>query len=62
VETREEFAFERVVSCCSGEQWWRTKLDFCSGEPFYDHHRPTTLGAAPEIVRARDVLIGLRVP
>jgi hypothetical protein len=34
-------------------------LDFCSGEPFNDHHRSTTHGAAPKIVRARDVLIGL---
>jgi hypothetical protein len=36
-------------------------LNFCSGEPFDDHHRSTTLGAAPKVVRAiggGDVLIG----
>ena len=59
-ETREGFEFERVVSCGS-EQWWRAKLNFCSREPFDDHHRSTTLGAAPKVVRViggGDVLIG----
>jgi hypothetical protein len=60
-EIREGFEFERVASCGDVEQWWRTKLDFCSGEPFGDHHWSTTLGAAPEMVRARGVLIGLRL-
>jgi hypothetical protein len=60
-QTRGGFAFDRVVSCSGRDRRWRTKLDFCSGEPFNDHHRSTTLGTAPEIVRARDVLIGLRV-
>ena len=43
------------------EQRWRTKLDFGSREPFDDHHRSTTLGAAPKIVRVvggGDVLFG----
>ena len=62
-ETREGLELERVVSCGSGEQrWrWRTKLDFCSRKPFDDHHRSTTQGAAPEVVRATGVLIGLRL-
>jgi hypothetical protein len=44
----------------SGERWRRTKLDFCGGEPFNDHHWSTTLGTASEMVRARSVLKGLR--
>ena len=62
-ETREGFELERVASCRSREHRWRTKLDFSSGESFDDNHRPTTLGAAPEIARvvgARPVLFGLR--
>jgi hypothetical protein len=58
-ETREGFELEKVVSCGNGERW-RTKLHFYSREPFDDHHRSTTHGAAPEIVRARDVLMDLR--
>jgi hypothetical protein len=50
-ETREGFGFERVVSCASGDQWWRTKLDFCSRESFDDYHRSTTLRAAPKVAR-----------
>ena len=50
-EAREVFELERVVSCCSGDRRWRTKLNFSSGEPFDDHHRPTTLGAAIKIRR-----------
>ena len=60
VERREGFELERVVSCSDGERRWRAQLNFCSGEPFDDHHRSTTLGAAPEIVRVRGVLIGQR--
>ena len=62
-ETREGFELERVASCCSREHRWRTKLDFSSGESFDDHHRATTIGAAPEIARvvgARAVLFGRR--
>ena len=58
-ETRAGLELEKVMSCGSREQRWRTKLDLGSGEPLDDHHRSTTLGAAPEIVRARGVLIGL---
>jgi hypothetical protein len=29
-----EFELEQVVSCGSGDRWWRTKLDFGRGEPF----------------------------
>jgi len=36
------------------------KLDFGSRAPFDDHHRSTTQGATPEVVRATAVLIGLR--
>jgi hypothetical protein len=59
-ETCEGFEFEKVVSCSGRDPRRRTKLDFCSGEPFNDHHRSTTLGAAPEIVRVRSLLIGLK--
>ena len=48
-ETRDSLEFQRVVSCRSRDRWWRTKLDFRSGESFDDHHRPTTLGAAIKI-------------
>ncbi len=55
------FELERVASCRSRDHWWRTKLDFSSGESFDDPHRPTTLGAKPKIVRIRggDRLLGL---
>ena len=49
------------MSCCSGDQWRRTKLHFWSGESLDDHHRSTTLGATPKIVRGRSVLIRLRL-
>jgi hypothetical protein len=49
-ETREGFEFERVVSCGSGDRWWRTKLDFGRGEPLDDYHRSATLGAAPKVM------------
>ena len=35
-------------------------MDFDGGESFDDHHRSTTFGTAPEIVRIRGALIGLR--
>jgi hypothetical protein len=41
------FELERVVSCCNVELWWRTKLEFCSGEPFDDFHGSAAFGAAP---------------
>jgi len=55
------FELERVASCRSRDHWWRTKLDFSSGESFDDPHRPTTLGAKPKIVRTGggDRLLGL---
>ena len=59
-ETREGFGLERVVSCGRGEQRWRAKLDLGSGKSLDDLHRATTLGAMPEIVRGRTVLISLR--
>jgi hypothetical protein len=37
-ETRGGFELERVVSCRSHDHWWRTKLDFGSGESFDDLH------------------------
>jgi hypothetical protein len=62
-EEREFSELERVVSCRSADPWWRTKLDFGSGEPFDDLHRSTAFRAAPKIgaVRGgRGVLFGLR--
>jgi hypothetical protein len=59
-ERREGFGLDRSVSCDRSEQRWRTELDFCSREPFDDHHRSTTLGTTPETVRASDILIHLR--
>jgi hypothetical protein len=47
-ETREGFELEKAVSCGSGGQRRRTKLDRDSREPLDDHHRATTLGAAPK--------------
>ena len=46
---RRVFELERVVSCRSADPWWRTKLDFGSGEPFDDLHRSTAFRAAPRI-------------
>jgi hypothetical protein len=57
------FELERVVSCRNADPWWRTKLDFGSGEPFDDLHRSTAFRAAPRIGRdfaGRGVLFGLR--
>src|SRR5467141_2644277 len=58
------FELERVASCRSRDQRWRTKLDFRSGESFDDHHRPTTLGTRPKIARTGGggLLLGLRCP
>lgn len=60
-ETCGGFALDRVVSCSNHDQRWRTELDFCSGEPLNDYHGSTTLGAAPEILRVRSILISLRL-
>jgi len=43
------FELERVVSCRSADLWWRTKLEFGSGEPFDDLHWSSTLGTAIKI-------------
>jgi hypothetical protein len=48
-EARRILLMERVVSCGSGDQRWRTKLHFGSREPLDDHHRSSTLGAEPKI-------------
>ena len=48
-EERGVFEMERVVSCRSVDPWWRTKLDFGSGESLDDLHRCTALRAAPRI-------------
>ena len=50
-EARRILLMERVVSCGSGDQRWRTKLYLGSREPFDDHHRSSTLGAEPKIAR-----------
>ena len=48
-ERRRVFELERVVSCRRADAWWRTKLNFGSGEPFDDLHRSTAFRAAPKI-------------
>jgi hypothetical protein len=61
---RRVFELERVVSCRSADPWWRTKLNFSSGEPFDDLHRSTAFRAAPKvgtIFGGRGVLFGLRL-
>lgn len=63
-ERRRVFDLERVVSCRSADLWWRTKLDFSSGEPFDDLHRSTAFRAAPKIgtlFGGRGVLFGTRL-
>ncbi len=62
-EGRRVFELERVVSCRNADRWWRTKLDFGSGEPFDDLHRSTAFRAAPKtgtIFGGRGVLFVLR--
>ena len=48
-EAREGFELEGVVSCCSGDQWWRTELDLGGGEPLDDLHWSFTFGTTIEI-------------
>ena len=62
-EGRRVFELERVVLCRSADPWWRTKLDFGSGESFDDLHRSTAFRTAPKIgtvFGGRGVLFGLR--
>ena len=62
-EGRRVFELERVVSCRSADPWWRTKLNFGSGESFDDLHQSTAFRAAPrigEVFGAGTVLFGLR--
>ena len=62
LEGRGVFELERVVSCRRADPWWRTKLNFGSGEPFDDLHRSTAFRAAPKIgtvFGGRGVLFGL---
>jgi hypothetical protein len=64
LEGRRVFELERVVSCRRADAWWRTKLNFGSGEPFGDLHRSTAFRAAPKsgtIFGGRGVLSGLRL-
>ena len=49
LEGRRVFELERVVSCRNADPWWRTKLDFGSGQPFDDLHWSSTLGTAIKI-------------
>jgi hypothetical protein len=44
LEVPRVFELERVVSCRRADPWWRTKLNFGSGEPFDDLHRSPHLG------------------
>jgi hypothetical protein len=63
LEGRRVFELERVVSCRSADPWWRTKLNFGSGEPFDDLHRSTAFRAAPKtgrVFRGSRVLFSLR--
>jgi hypothetical protein len=48
-EGRRVFELDRVVSCRNAAPWWRTKLDFGSGESFDDLHRSTAFRAAPKM-------------
>ena len=62
-EGRGVLELEKVVSCRSGDHWWRAKLDFGSGEPFDDLHRSAAFRATPKIGTVffgRGVLFGLR--
>jgi hypothetical protein len=62
LEVPRVFELERVVSCRRADPWWRTKLDFGSGESLDDLHRCTALRAAPrigEVFGAGAVLFGL---
>ena len=64
LEVPRVFELERVVSCRRADLWWRTKLDFGSGESLDDLHRSTTFRAAPKIgsvFGGRGVLFGLRL-
>ena len=64
LEGRRVFDLERVVSCRRADLWWRTKLDFSSGESLDDLHRSTAFRAAPRIGKVlggRGVLFGLRL-
>jgi hypothetical protein len=61
---RRVFELERGVSCRSADPWWRTKLNFGSGEPCDDLHRSTAFRAAPrigEVFGAGTVWFGLRL-
>ena len=49
LEVPRVFELVRVVSCRRADPWWRTKLNFGSGEPFDDLHRSTAFRAAPKI-------------
>jgi hypothetical protein len=63
-EERGVFELQRVVSCRNADPWWRTKLDFGSGEPFDDLHRSTAFRAAPKmgtIFGGSGVWLGLRL-
>jgi hypothetical protein len=63
-EGRGVLELEKVVSCRSADPWWRTKLDFGSGESFDDLHRSTAFRAAPKIgtvFGGRAVLFCLRL-
>ncbi len=62
-EGRRVFELERVVSCRNADRWWRTKLDFGSGEPFDDLHWSSTLGTAikiPSVFGGGSVFFGKR--
>jgi hypothetical protein len=64
LEGRRVFELERVVSCRRADPWWRTKLNFGSGEPFDDLHRSTAFRAAPKTKRVfsgSNVLSSLRL-
>jgi hypothetical protein len=49
LEGRRVFELERAVSCRNADPWWRTKLNFGSGESLDDLHRSTAFRAAPKI-------------
>ena len=46
---RRVFVLGKVVSCGSGDLWWRTKKDLSSGEPFDDLHGSATVGTTIKV-------------
>ena len=59
----QSFRVGESASCGSSNRWWRTKLEFCSGESLDDSHRSTAFGAPPRgwVISAGSMWFGLRL-